>query len=115
MRIEEQKHMKYLKVENNKGYFLREKGSLTEWELIDQITKDDLFYLLNKAVDDDYEMDKYNEETLANKAHQIIYKNIHEKFLDLILNKSRFKDESEAVYKSALEKYRTPEPVKTET
>jgi hypothetical protein len=106
--------MKYLKIEDNKGYFLREKEGITEWELIDQITKDDLFYLLNKAIDDDYEMDEYDEETLANKAHQIIYKNIHEKFLDLILNKYRFKDESEALYKGAVEKYRTPEIAKTE-
>jgi hypothetical protein len=98
--------MKYLKIENNKGHFLKKsEDETTFWAEIDQITKDDLFYLLNKAVTEDFELEVYKEETLSNKAHQIIYKNLSEKFVDLLLNKSRFKDESENLYKAALEKY----------
>ncbi|WP_316840054.1 hypothetical protein [Pedobacter gandavensis] len=98
--------MIYLKIENNKGYFLRKKSDETiEFTEIDQITKDDLFYLLNQVLNDDYEMDEFNESILSNKAHQIIYKNLHEKFIELLSNKTRFKDESENLYKTALDKY----------
>lgn len=61
--------------------------------------------LLNKAVDGDFEMDEYAEEHLANKAHQIIYKRIHEKFKELLTRRDTFNDEIENTYKSALEKY----------
>ena len=54
-------------------------------------------------------MDEFNEDVLSNKAHLIIYKNIYEKFSDLLTNKTRFKDESESLYKVAIEKYSTPE------
>lgn len=97
--------MKYLKIEDNKGYFLQEKDSTPEWVEIDRINKDNLLFLLNAAVSTDFEMDLYDESTLANKAHQIIYKNISEKFTELVAMKSKFKDESESYYKEALEKY----------
>ena len=104
------KHMKYLKIEDNKGFYLKEEPTGAIWIELDQIGKDDLFFLLNKAIVEEFEMDLYNEELLANKAHQIIYKNFHEKFTDLLANKSRFKDESENLYKIALEKYKVTEP-----
>jgi hypothetical protein len=97
--------MKYLKIEDNKGFFLKTENDISAWTEIDQIGKEDLFYLLNKAVSEDFELDEYLEENLSNKAHQIIYKNLHEKFIDLIANKTRFIDESESLYKAALEKY----------
>ncbi len=52
-------------------------------------------------------MDVYSEDVMANKAHQIIYKNIFEKFSNLDSMKSKFKDESESLYKEAAEKYST--------
>ena len=97
--------MKYLKIDADKGYFLRETGSATEWTEIDKIGKGDLLYLLNKAISSDFEMDIYSEAKMANKAHQIIYKNIYEKFSNLESMKSKFKDESESLYKEAIEKY----------
>jgi hypothetical protein len=103
---EEAETMKYLKIEDNKGYFLRtNEDSTTVWMEIDKISKDDLFSLLNYATSDTFEMDAYSEDIMANKAHQIIYKNIHEKFQGLESMKSKFKDESESLYKDALEKY----------
>ena len=54
---------------------------------------------------DDFEMDVFDKEKIGNQAHQIIYKNISEKFSDLSKNRSRFKDESEALYREAIEKY----------
>ena len=103
--------MKYLKIADNKGHFLQQKDSTSEWIEIDRISKDNLLSLLNSAISDDFEMDVYDETKLANKAHQIIYKSIFEKFTDLIAMKSKFKDESESYYKEALEKYGVNESV----
>ena len=50
-------------------------------------------------------MDEYNEKILGNKAHQIIYKNLYEKFHNFLSNKNRFKDETDNIFKEALEKY----------
>ncbi|WP_316824441.1 hypothetical protein [Pedobacter miscanthi] len=108
--IGEQQAMKYLKIEDNKGFFIKEnEQGTTDWIQIDLITKDDLFFLLSKAVSEDFEIEEFKEDILSNKAHQIIYKNLHEKFSDLLLNKTRFKDESESLYKGALEKYKSTE------
>lgn len=95
--------MKYLKIETNKGYYLDVNGDSKE---IDQINKDDLLNLLTKTIEDStFEMDEYDESQLANKAHQIIYKNIHEKLKNILDNKTRFSDEAKQMYKSAFEKY----------
>jgi hypothetical protein len=98
--------MKYLKIDDNKGFFRKlENTSEETWIEIDKINKDDLMGLLSKAMEPDFEMDEFNEANLANKAHQIIYKNVFEKFKELSLTKDRFKDESESLYKAAIEKY----------
>lgn len=108
--IEEQQLMKYLKIEDNKGFFMKEnEQSTTDWVQIDLITKDDLFFLLSKAVTEDFDMDEFKEDILSNKAHQIIYKNLYAKFFDLLSNKTRFKDESENLFNAALEKYKSTE------
>ena len=95
--------MKCLKIEDNQGYFSIDGAN---WLPIDEINKDYLYTLLNMAIEeDDFEMDEYVVEILANQAHQIIYKNIHEKFSEIRRNRPRFKDESAAIYKDAIEKY----------
>lgn len=94
--------MIYLKIDNGKGLFFKEPD---QWIEIDQIGKEDLLVLLDKAIADEFEMDEYDAELLQNKAHQIIYKHLFQKFNELVENKSRFKDESEQLYKSAIEKY----------
>ena len=97
--------MKYLKIEDNKGYFIKDKTQLAVWTEIDQIEKDDLLKLLDNATNDDFELDLYDENLLGNKAHQIIYKHLSEKFTMFLTNKDRFKDEADSVYKDAIEKY----------
>lgn len=94
--------MIYLKIKNGKGYFLKEPD---QWIDVDQIGKEDLLTLLDKAITDDFEMNYYDADLLQNTAHQIIYKHLFQKFNELVENKSRFKDESEQLYKSAIEKY----------
>lgn len=107
---EKTRSMIYLKIDGNRGFFLRD-GVEEEatWHAIDLITKEDLYFLLKSAVSDDFEMVAYDEQILSNKAHQIIYKNLYEKFIDLAANKTRFKDESDNLYKAALEKYKPAE------
>lgn len=96
--------MKCLKIENSKGYYQLEAGT---WKEIDQINKNDLICLLDKAVEEDFEMDQFDAEKIPNKAHQIIYRNLFDKLSELSENRTRFKDESEQLYKSAFEKYST--------
>ncbi len=51
-----------------------------------------------------FEMDVYNEGALANKAHQIIYKHLSERFGSFSSeNKNRFKDEVAHLYSEAIE------------
>lgn len=97
--------MKYLKIENNKGFYRTDK--MTEnWTELDQINKEHLITLLKLAKEEDFEMDEYADELIQNPAHNIIYKNIHGKFDDFLNNKTRFLDSVEVLYKPAIEKYK---------
>ena len=96
--------MKYLKIENNKGFY-RLDTSKDIWTEIDQINKDHLLVLIKLASEREFEMDEFKDELLKNPAHNIIYRNIHNKFSDFLKNKTRFKDSAEATYKQAFEKY----------
>lgn len=71
--------MKYLYIENGQGFF-SVSGLETDKQTIDKIRKEDLLRLLNLIVDESaengFEMDPYDEESLKNPAHKIIYKKI---------------------------------------
>ena len=97
--------MKYLKIDNSKGFFLRVIEETDTWVEIDKITKEDLWDLLNKAISNEFEMDNFSENEIAHKAHQIVYKGLYEKFNSLLANKSKFIDECDSQYKNAIEKY----------
>ncbi|WP_298533602.1 hypothetical protein [uncultured Algibacter sp.] len=97
--------MIYLKIDKNKGYY-RLKGTSEEWTELDQINKDDLLKLLEKATTEEFSMDEYKDELLQNPAHNIIYKNIYGKFTELLSNKTRFQDSVNLMYKSAIDKYK---------
>lgn len=97
--------MIYLKIDNGKGYFLNEEGKMQE---IHEICKEDLLRLLNSATDSDtnFEMDEMKDENIQNEAHRIIYDSLYRKFKALLENKNQFIDESESLYKDALQKYK---------
>jgi hypothetical protein len=97
--------MTYLKIDNNKGYY-RLEGASEDWVELDQISKDDLLKLLEKATTEEFVMDEYEDELLQNPAHNIIYKNIYGKFTELLSNKTRFQDSVNLMYKSAIDKYK---------
>jgi hypothetical protein len=97
--------MIYLKIDSDKGYYRTDESS-ENWIELDQISKDDLLKLLAIATEKDFEMDEYKDELLQNPAHNIIYKNIHGKFTELLSNKTRFRDSVNLMYKSAIDKYK---------
>ena len=101
---EKNKHMTYLKIDNNKGHYRTEVTS-EEWVELDQISKDDLLKLIVKATTEEFVIDEYKDELLQNPAHNIIYKNIYGKFTELLDNKTRFQDSVNLMYKSAVDKY----------
>lgn len=96
--------MIYLKIKNNKGFY-RTDSTSENWIELDQISKDDLLKLLEIATSKEFAMDEYKDELLQNPAHNIIYRNIHSKFSELLTNKTRFQDSVNAMYKSAIDKY----------
>ena len=102
---ETKKAMKYLKIEGNKAFYIKDNAQPEDWTEIDKIEKDDLLRLLDHATKDDFEMDNYEEALLSHKAHQIIYKSLHEKLNIFLGNKDTFKDLTESIYKDELEKY----------
>ncbi len=97
--------MKCLRINKGKGQYINKSGKYVD---LDQITKDDILYLLNVAVDEHstFEMDDMKEIDIANPAHKIIYQNLSEKFAELLLQRSRFLDESQNIFKDALQKYK---------
>lgn len=96
--------MKCLKIDNGKGYFLDKDSNYKE---IDKMGKDDILYLLDVATDEavEFEIDDMDENDISNPVHKIIYQNLRDKFYELLSNKTQFLDESEALYKDALQKY----------
>lgn len=94
-------NMKYLKIDDNKGLY----WDGTAYQEIDKINKAGLLVLLNAAEKDDFELDRYDEKLLGNKAHQVIYENIYSKFEQFLSDKDHFKTEVDNMYKDALNKY----------
>lgn len=99
--------MTYLKIESSgKCTFINSQG---EKKALDLIKKEDLLFLLDKATEEGqpFEMDDPTLNEIKNEAHKIIYENLYDKFQDLLKNKNKFIDESEALYKDALQKYKS--------
>ncbi len=99
------KTMNYSKIENSKVYYRLEDGE--NWVEIDQIDKEDLIVLLDKFIsEEDFELEEFDEKSIKNDVHKIIYGDIYNKFKNLNDNKDRFKDESNNRFKEAFNKYR---------
>ena len=94
--------MKCLKIDDGKGYFSLNGSTWTE---IDRITKEDLLNLLDLITMQEVIMDEFSDECISQPAHKIIYRNLYQKLSEFSKNKTVFIEESESLYKSALEKY----------
>ncbi|MCC6795605.1 MAG: hypothetical protein IT366_10845 [Candidatus Hydrogenedentes bacterium] len=95
--------MKLLQIDNNLGLFLVGED---KYDLIENVTKDDLLRLVDLALSVDVEFDEYDEKLVKNPAHQIIYKSVYEKLKGLQERKKAFLDESERQYLEEYEKYK---------
>lgn len=95
--------MKCLLIENGKGFYSLDGEHRFP---LDQITKDDLLKMLDLIIDYDVEMDEYDDNLVQHAAHKIIYRSLYAKLKDLSNNKTRFKDESTSLYRSAIERYK---------
>ncbi|WP_429960489.1 hypothetical protein [Enterococcus sp. AZ012] len=97
--------MKYLKIENNQGFFLRENDMI----MIDKITKEDIFNLISLVIstETEFDMDEFSEKTLQHGVHKIIYKSIYDKLLELIKDKENIQDSVNQQFATALQKYST--------
>lgn len=94
--------MKSLKIEGNKGFFLRG----TEWVDVVSITKEDLLVLVKSALDDEnFEVDPYNEGLLANPAQKIVYKHVSQQLQDIHGRREEFIERQRSIYKDAYDKY----------
>lgn len=101
-----EKDMKCLRIDHGKGQFIDKTGNYVD---IDKMGKDDILYLLDVAIDEKevFEMDDMAQNDIANPAHKVIYQNLSEKFADLLSQKKQFLDESENIFKDAIQKYKT--------
>lgn len=92
-----------LKINNNQGYF---KKLDEEYELIDKITKEDLLRLMESILENDIEMEEYDESRIKNQAHQVVYKSIYNNLKSLKDRKEEFKDSTERLYQEEYNKYK---------
>ena len=95
--------MKILKIEDNKGFFKTTEDE--GWKQFDEIDKDQLLGLLNLYLSNEVQMDCLEVNTLSNQVHKIIYQSVFKKLESLKENRSKFKDESDRTYLSAIQKY----------
>ena len=94
--------MKNLKIESNKGFFLRG----TEWVDIVNITKEDLLALVKSALEDEhFEIDPYDEGALPNPAQKIVYKHVSQQLQDIHDRREEFMEKQRSMYKESYEKY----------
>ncbi|MFT5295380.1 MAG: hypothetical protein ACI9YH_001394 [Colwellia sp.] len=95
--------MKVLKIEDYKGFCLVDESN---YQPLDKLDKTILLNLVNLALTENFEIDKYDELLLKNEAHRIIYKSVSEKLNDLHQKREKFNDESDNVFIEEYEKYK---------
>ena len=101
--MKEEVPMKHLRIESGKGQYSIDGEN---WADIDKIQKADMLILIDHALKDDFIMDTYARDRIQNPAHEIIYRNLHAKLAELTTKRERFHDESQQLYREAIQKYR---------
>jgi len=95
--------MKLLKVSDNGGHFLAAGGNYAS---IDKINKDSLLWLVERTLhEDEFEVDSFDDQAIKNQAHQVIYKSVVQKLVDLRKRRQEFVDESARLFLEEYEKY----------
>lgn len=96
--------MKLLKIKDNQGFFYVNDG---EYLPMDKLTKDVLLKLVDITLENDIEMDEYDDSAIKHQAHQVIYKSVFNKLLNLNERKQEYTDESERLFLAEYEKYQS--------
>lgn len=94
--------MKYLEIKKSNVYF-KSKG--TEIKPIDEISKEDILFIMEKSLEEDFEYDTYDNSLIQNQVHNIIYKDISKKLESFMANKKKMEEEINSQYKEAWDKY----------
>jgi hypothetical protein len=95
--------MKLLKIAENIGEFL---DATDQYRSIDKIAKEDLLRLVDRTLhDDEFEFDPYDDQTIKNQAHQVIYRGVLQKLIDLRKRRQEFIDESARLFLDDYQKY----------
>jgi hypothetical protein len=95
--------MQLLKIDDNLGQFLDTAGV---FQPIDKITKEELLRLVDLTLREEVEFDQYDDTKIKNQAHQIVYKRVYEKLLELKERRQAFLDESARLYLTEYERYK---------
>jgi len=98
----EEKYIMILKIDKNQGWFQKADG---EYEQIDKITKEDLLRIMENILENDTEIEEYDEEKIKNQAHQVVYKSIYNNLKSLKDRKKEFNDNTERLYQEQYNKY----------
>jgi hypothetical protein len=97
--------MKLLKIEDKAAHFYVDEST---FKPIDKIGKDDLLRLVELTLmADNVSFDPYDELTLPNQAHQVIYKNVLAKLEGLRERRSEFTDGAARLFLADYEKYKS--------
>lgn len=96
--------MKLLRINESAGEFQTEDG---QFRTVDKIAKADLLRLLDRTlVEDDVQFDPYDEKSLKNQAHQVIYKSVLHKLQEVRSRRQKFVDESARLFLEDYQRYR---------
>lgn len=94
-------------IKNENGYnrakFLNVKNNV--YEDIETISKENIIELLEFILNNETNIQFCDETTLPNPAQRIIYKNLYEKFNDIIKNKSEILKDIDKKFAEAEQKY----------
>jgi hypothetical protein len=96
--------MQLLRINENRGYFMKEGGG---YEALDKLTKEDLLRLVEDTLTDPQaSFDEFQADALQNQAHQIIYRSVYGKLSELADRREEFTDEAERLYLEEYDRYR---------
>ncbi|MDY0277477.1 MAG: hypothetical protein RBQ97_05290 [Acholeplasma sp.] len=95
--------MKILKIEDKKGYYVKK---TLDYDLIDKITKEGLFDLIEFVIDNDESVfDDSSVHEIVNPAQKIIYNNVIARLLEIESQRQTILSNKSKVYTAAIEKY----------
>lgn len=103
--------MKIMVIKEKKGLFINPKKvnhevSIDEqYKTVDLITKEDILDILDYWIDDDIEMDPYDQNELPNPAQATIYNSLYAHFEKIKINKEQIKKEVDDVFSEEEKKY----------